>query len=151
MIDWRGCLKQNLIKRQDPNFRQIEKQVLRARKDLKTFHLVEKEDPEWASAIAYQAMLRMGRALLFSYGYLPIERQQHKTVVEITGKILGPKFSLTIKHFNKLRKKRNIFFYDSEDARNFTEAKKAIEVAEELFIEIKDKIKALNPQQEFRF
>jgi hypothetical protein len=93
----------------------------------------------------------LGRALLFSYSYLPVERQQHKTVVEITGKTLGPKFNLVIRQFDRLRKKRNIFFYDSEDARNFTEAKKAIEVAKELFTEIKDKIKATNPQQEFRF
>ncbi len=151
MINWADYLKQGLIKVQAPNLRQIEKQILRAEKDLKTFHLVEKDDPEWASAIAYQAMLRMGRALLFSYGYLPAERQQHKTVVEITGKILGSEFSLVIKHFDRLRKKRNVFFYDSEDAKNFTEAKKAIVVAEELLTEIKGKIKTINPQQEFRF
>ena len=151
MIDWPNYLGQGLIKAQQPNFKQIEKQVLRAQKDLKTFHLVEKEDPEWASAIAYQAMLRMGRALLFSYGYLPVDRQQHKTVVEVTGKILGAKFSFVIKYFDRLRKKRNIFFYDSDDAHNFTEAKKAIEVAQELIAEIKSKIKTLNPQQEFKF
>lgn len=151
MIDWPSYLDQGLIKTQQPNFKQIEKQILRAAKDLKTFHLVEKEDPEWASAIAYQAMLRIGRALLFSYGYLPAERQQHKTVVEITGKILGPKFSLVIKQFDRLRKKRNIFFYDSEDAQNFTEAKKAVEVTHDLLAEVKNNIKTLNPQQEFRF
>jgi uncharacterized protein (UPF0332 family) len=151
MIDWAVYLKQGLIKKQAPNFRQIEKQILRAQKDLKTFHLVEKDDPEWASAIAYQAMLRMGRALLFSCGYLPVERRQHKTVVEATGKILGPKFSLVINYFDRLRRKRNIFFYDSEDSRNFTEAKKAIEVAAELLYEIRNKIKALNSQKEFKF
>jgi len=151
MIDWQAYLKQGLVKAQQPNLKQIEKQILRAQKDLKTFHLVDKEDPEWASAIAYQSILRAGRALLFSYGYLPVDGRQHKTVVEVTGKILGPKFSLITKHFDRLRKKRNIFFYDSEDAQNFTEAKKAIGVAEELLAGIKNKIKALNPQQEFNF
>lgn len=151
MIDWPGYINQGLIKTQQPNFKQIEKQILRAEKDFKTFRLVEEEDPEWASTIAYQAMLRIGRALLFSYGYLPVERQQHKTVVEITGKVLGPNFNLVIKQFDRLRKKRNIFFYDSEDAQNLTEAEKALETAKNLLVEVKNKIKALNPQQEFRF
>jgi len=151
MIDWAAYLKTGLLKEQMPNLRQIERQILRAQKDLKTFYLVERADPEWASAIAYQAILRAGRALLFSYGYLPSERQQHKTVVELTGKILGPRSSLVIRYFDRLRKKRNVFFYDSDDPRNFTEAKKAIEVAGELLAEIKGRIKALNPQDEFRF
>lgn len=149
MIDWQRYLNSGLLKHQNPNFRQIEKQILRAEKDLRTFYLVLEEDPEWASTIAYQAMSRMGRALLFSCGYLPTDKQQHKTVIEITGDILGPEFHIVIKQFNRLRKKRNVFFYDSEDAHNLTEAKKAIEIAEKLFIEIKKKIKTLNPQQNF--
>lgn len=151
MIDWRKYLNSGLLKQQNPNFRQIEKQIMRAGKDLRTFYLVLKDDPEWASTIAYQAMLRMGRALLFSCGYLPTDKQQHKTVVEITGDILGSEFHIVIKQFNRLRKKRNVFFYDSEDAHNLTEAKKAIEIAGKLFIEVKKKIKALNPQRDFEF
>jgi uncharacterized protein (UPF0332 family) len=151
MIEWQKYLSKDLLKRQSPNFGQIGKQILRAGKDLQTFYLVVDEDPEWASTIAYQAMLRMGRALLFSHGYLPTNRQQHKTVVGITGNILGPEFNIIAKQFNRLRKKRNVFFYDSEDAHNLTEAKKAIEVAKELFVEIKKKIKSANPQQEFEF
>lgn len=151
MIDWRRYVANDFLKRQSPNFGQIEKQILRAEKDLQTFYLVVDNDPEWASTIAYQSMLRMGRALLFSYGYLPTNRQQHKTVVEITGEILGAEFNIIVKQFNRLRRKRNVFFYDSEDAHNLTEAKKSIEVAKKLFIEVKKKIKSENPQQGFEF
>lgn len=146
MIDWQRYLNSGLLKQQNPNFRQIEKQVVRAEKDLRTFYLVLKQDPEWASTIAYQAMLRMGRALLFSHGYLPTDRQQHKTVVEITGAILGQEFRAVIGQFDRLRKKRNVFFYDSEDAHNLTEAKKALEIAKRLFVEIKKKTGKLKPQ-----
>lgn len=149
MIDWQRYLNSGLLKKQNPNFRQIERQIVRAKKDLRTFYLVLKQDPELASTIAYQAMLRMGRALLFSHGYLPTDKQQHKAVVEITGDILGPEFHMAIKQFNRLRKKRNVFFYDSEDAHNLTEAKKAIETAKRLFVEVKKKIEALNPQENF--
>lgn len=143
--------RKGLIKKQNPNFKQIEKQLKRAEKDLKTFNLVVDTDPEWASAIAYQSMLRAGRALLFAHGFLPIDGQRHKTVVEVTSEILGSKFELTTKQFNRFRKKRNIFFYDSEDAKNYTEATRAAKTAKELLEEIKEKIEKLRPQQEIAF
>ena len=81
--------------------------------------------------------------MLFSYGYLPADGQQHKTVVEITGKILGEHFDLVVLQFEKLRKKRNVFFYDSIDTGNLAEAKKAAETAKQLIKAIKDKIAQL--------
>ena len=56
MIDWGEYLKKGLVKEQRPNFDQIEQQINRAEKDLKTFGLVLSSDPEWACTIAYQAM-----------------------------------------------------------------------------------------------
>ncbi|MFH0948366.1 MAG: HEPN domain-containing protein [Elusimicrobiota bacterium] len=150
MIKFQEYLNKGLLKTQNPNFKQIEKQIVRAEKDLCTFNLVIDNDPEWASTMVYQAMLRAGRSLLFSYGFLPADGQQHKTVIEITGKILGQKFGLLIKQFDRLRKKRNVFFYDSEDTHNFTEAKNAIVTARELINEVKRKINAFNPQQTFK-
>lgn len=150
-MNWKQYLDQGLVKEQKPNFPQIERQIKRAKKDLKTFGLVIHDDPEWASTIAYQAMLRMGRALLFSYGFLPADGQQHKTVVEITGNIIGEKYSLLIKQFERMRKKRNIFFYEAEDAHNLTEAKKAAEVASDLISIVGSQINALNPQKSLKF
>lgn len=151
MISLRAYLTRGLIKSQSPNFKQIEKQVVRAGKDLHTCTLVIKQDPEWASTMAYQSMLRAGRALLFSIGYLPADGQQHKTVVEITGKILGKEFTSVLKQFDKMRKRRNVFFYDSEDAHNFTEAERGLATARNLLENIKKKIRSLNPQQYFQF
>jgi uncharacterized protein (UPF0332 family) len=143
MIDFGYYLRNGLIKQQRIDFNQITKQIVRAGKDLDTFSLVLEKDPEWAATIAYQAMLRAGRALLFSYGYLPADGQQHKTVVEITGKILGEQFDLVVLQFERLRKKRNVFFYDSIDTGNLAEAKKAAETAKQLIKAIKDKIAQL--------
>jgi len=151
MKDWQDYLKKGLLKEQRPNFHQIEQQIVRAEKDLKTFGLVLGSDPEWACTIAYQAMLRMGRALIFSYGYLPADGQQHKTVVEITGKILGKKFDLLIQYFDRMRRSRNVFFYDSLDTNNETQAKKAFETAGALLKVVKDKIRKHNPQSDFKF
>lgn len=151
MKDWDKYLKQGLAKEQSPNFDQIEQQIMRAQKDLKTFGVVLNSDPEWASTIAYQAMLRLGRALIFSYGYLPADGQQHKTVVEITGKLLGEDFDLLIKYFDRMRRSRNLFFYDSLDTNNEAQAKKAFETAGALLKVVKDKIRKNNPQFDFKF
>ena len=150
-MDWGEYLKKGLIKEQGPNFGQIEQQIGRAQKDLKTFGVVLSSDPEWASTIAYQAMLRLGRALIFSYGYLPADGRQHKTVVEITGKLLGEDFDLLIKYFDRMRRSRNIFFYDSLDTNNEAQAKKAFEIAESLLKAVKDKIHKNNPQSIIKF
>jgi uncharacterized protein (UPF0332 family) len=149
MIDFNRYLRNGLIKKQQPNFIQIAAQINRAIKDLTTYKLVVGNDPEWAASIAYQAMLRTGRALLFSFGYLPADGQQHKTVVEITGLILGKEYETVVLQFERFRRKRNQFFYDSVDTANATEAKKSAETAQKLIAAIKKQIKMLNPQIEF--
>lgn len=140
-----------LIKQQKPNFEQIAKQLRRALQDLKTAQHTIDFDPEWASTIAYQAMLRAGRAILFANGYLPADGAQHKTVVELTGILLGAEYGDLIRQFEKFRKKRNSFFYDSEDTGNRGEAEKALQVAKALLMKIKTYIENLNPQFRFGF
>ena len=151
MKDWNQYLARGLVKAQRPNFAQIEQQIVRAEKDLKTFRLVLDADPEWASTIAYQAMLRMGRALMFSCGYLPADGRQHITVVEITGKILGQELGLLIKYFDRMRRNRNIFFYDALDTDNEAQAKKAFATANALSKAIKARIRKNNPRFNFKF
>lgn len=146
-MDFNSYLQKGLIKKQTANFGQIHNQIRRAKKDLKTFSLVLENDPEWAATIAYQAMLRAGRALLFAQGYLPVDGQQHKTVVTITGMILGEQYDLVVMQFEKLRKKRNIFFYDSADTANIAEARKALETAQKLIAIIDKLVTGLDPQQ----
>lgn len=140
-----------LIKGQKPSFGQISKQMVRAHKDIKVAIKMLESDSEWAATIAYQAMLRAGRALIFANGYLPADGQQHKTVVELTGLLTDTKFSSLISQFNRLRKKRNVFFYDSDEGCTQTEAKTFISVAKELISVIGAEIKRLSPQKSFEF
>ena len=144
-------LERGYLKKQNPNFAQISKQLKRAYKDLKTAKRTLEYDPEWAATIAYQAMLRAGRSVLFAHGYLPADGAQHRTVVELTGKTLNPKFANLVRQFEKLRKKRNLFFYDSEETGNMGEAGSALEVAGELLDKVKIYIEGLNPQVKFGF
>ena len=61
-MPFEAYLKKGRLKKQPADFKQIEKQIIRAKKDLKTAKVVLETDAEWAAAIAYQAMLRAGRA-----------------------------------------------------------------------------------------
>ena len=96
-------------------------------------------------------MLRLGRALIFSYGYLPADGQQHKTVVEITGRILGKDFDLLVQYFDRMRRSRNTFFYDSLDTNSEAQARKAYGTAKILLEAVKAKIRKNNPQFDFKF
>ena len=144
-------LKKGLLKHQRVNFKQIEKQVIRARKDLETSRSVLAKDPEWAATIAYHAMLRSGRALLFSKEYLPADGGQHKTVVELTQHLLGKEYSTLVTRFEKMRRKRNIFFYESDPFGTLTEAENALKTASQLIQIIQERIRKENPQLHFGF
>ena len=50
-MDFQKYINKGLLKRQEANFKQIKKQIIRAGKDLDTYNLVIDKDPEWASAI----------------------------------------------------------------------------------------------------
>ena len=124
MIDFSDYLKRGLIKKQRPNFKQISKLILRAEKDLQSFDRLINGDPGNAMNLAYNAMLKAGRALLYSFGYLPADGQMHKTVVDLVAKILGKDYQIETKQFERYRKKRHVFIYEAEDCTE-SEAKKA--------------------------
>jgi hypothetical protein len=142
MVDFKDYLRRGLLKKSEPDYRQVSQQINRAIRDMHTFALVADDDPEWAATIAYQSMLRVGRALLYSYGYLPADGQQHKTVVELTSEILGRKYELITLQFERFRKKRNVFFYDSYETGSKYEAKQAAEAACKLIEAVKENFTA---------
>ena len=133
-MPFEAYLKKGLLKTQHVNFKQIEKQIIRAEKDIRT------------ATITYHAMLRVGRALLFSKGYLPSDGGQHKTVVELTHELLGKDYSLLVGKFEKMRRRRNVFFYESDPFGTETEAENALETASELIRIIEGLIQKQNPQ-----
>ena len=121
--------------------------ILRALKDLKTSKADLDIDEGTAYAIAYLAMLRAGRAFMLR----PANGYQHKTVVEFTAYFLGKKFESLVEHFDRMRKKRNIFTYDVGISISKTEAKNAINTAAEFVNVIRDIIRRESPQIKFKF
>lgn len=113
---------------------QIAANLSRAVRDLTTAAATMPLDAEWAYAIAYHAMLRAGRALMFANGWRPKGRDQHKTVVEFCAGILGAEYQRLVLRFNRMRVRRNDFIYEPERPIPHVEATQSLESARE-FVE----------------
>lgn len=146
-MDLKQLEAQGLIEKASLSDKQVLSNLDRARKDLVTSKANLSIDEEWAYTIAYHAMLRAGRALMFASGYRPKGKDQHRTVVEFCASILGHEFQQLVTSFNRMRVKRHDFIYQPERPIPKTEAAKSIESAERFVAEIIRRIGKKPPQK----
>ncbi|MFH1772299.1 MAG: HEPN domain-containing protein [Candidatus Omnitrophota bacterium] len=145
-MSYERFIKNKLIKRQTPDHKQIEYQLGRSLKDLKTAEANLNIDLTWSLAIAYHAIIRAGKALMYSKGYLPTVNRSHKTIVEFTKVLLGDEYHDLVAKFNRLRRKRHDFIYDSQNHVTHQEAKSSLETAQKLIDRIINLVREENPQ-----
>lgn len=145
-MNYRRFLKNKLIKKQKPDFTQIQFQLQRSLKDLKAAEANLNIDLTWAMAISYHAIIRAGRALMYSKGFLPTTRKSHKTIVEFTKLVLGHEYNTLVSKFNRLRRKRHDFIYDSKNRITHSEAISSLETAKKLIDEIIMLVRKENPE-----
>ncbi len=142
-------IQKGFIRKEKIGFDQTVKHLNRAKKDLKVAEANLKIDSEAAYNYAYLAMLRTGRGLMFSLGFRPTDGEQHKTVVAFCENILDPEYSDLVRHFDRMRKKRNRFTYDEPGLLvTETETKSAFEDAVKFVNRVSKFIAANNPQKE---
>lgn len=101
--------------------------------------------------LAYNAMLKAGRAFLLMKGYRPTDGGQHKTVVEVTGAFLGKDYADLINHFETMRRKRNEMTYEAGALLSPSETEQALSDAVSLVRKILTEAKSRNPQLEIEF
>jgi uncharacterized protein (UPF0332 family) len=147
-MSYEKFIKRNLIKRQRPDFKQITTQLKRANKDLKTAESVLTVDLTWAFAITYHAMVRASKALMFAKGYLPTALRSHKTIIEFTKLILGNEYEDLVRRFNRMRRKRHDFIYDSVNNITTNEVRSAIKTVKKLINQINNLIIREHPQKD---
>lgn len=94
-------------------------------------------DEEGCYTLAYNAMLKIARAIVFLQGYRLSDGQQRKTTIEVAGEIFGKEFSEIISMFDKMRKKRNQFTYDPMLPLSLTETKYALKTAHDFYKKVK--------------
>jgi uncharacterized protein (UPF0332 family) len=146
-MDIRRLEAQGLIEKISLNPRQVTANLARARKDLVVARANLDIDEAWAHTIAYHAMLRAGRAFMFSRSYRPKGKDQHKTVVEFCGEVLGEGFKTLTNRFNRMRTKRHDFIYEPERPIPKTEAVQSLKSAEEFVEEIALRIEKANGKE----
>jgi len=147
-VNYERFLRDNLVKKQRPDFKQITAQLKRANKDIKTAEKVMLVDLTWAFTITYHAMIRSSKALMFAKGYLPTAKRSHKTIIEFTKLILGDEYDNLISCFNRMRRQRHNFIYDSINNITLHEVKSSIETARKLLTEIINLVTKENSQKE---
>ena len=140
--------KAGFIRKENIGFDQVVAHVDRAYKDLKVAQATIALDAEASYNYAYLAMLRIGRALMFSYGFRPTDGQQHKTVVVFSEKVLGDDFAILTRRFDRMRQKRNRFTYDEPGLLvSEREREDAFALAKEFVEKVVAFIQKKNPQQ----
>ena len=137
-MDLESLLRDHRIKKVTPDHRQISKQLERAAKDLQTASGIFPIDRTWCFTIAYQAMIRAGRAFMFSQGYLPASANSHVTVIDFIRDAFGSQTANLLLRFERMRRKRHDFLYDSINHTTEQEALEAIQTANELIGTIRD-------------
>ena len=143
--------KQNLIKEQKSDFQGIETIITRAYDEIRIARANMSIDEGTAFTIAYTSMLHAGRALMLVKGYRPNNGYQHKTVVDFAAMVLGDEFKTLTQHFEKMRRKRNLFIYELSISISETEVDNALKSATTFISAIKQIIEKGNPQFKFKF
>ena len=138
----RGFLKAELI-----GLDQIKALIINAEKNFSAAKKNLNIDEETSYTMAYLAMLKVARALIFLQGFRPDDGQQHKTTIDVAGKILGPDFNNLINRFDRMRRKRNEFTYDPLLPLSKTETENALKTAEEFFKIVKNHFAESNSQK----
>ncbi len=95
---------------------------------------------DWSLAIAYNAMLSAGRALMVLKGYAPNSDSHHLAIVQYCAAVLIQDSSELVAAFNRYRIRRHDVVYGEEGSVGKEEAEKAIENAKKFVQKIKEKV-----------
>lgn len=133
-------IKRGLLKKEKIGLDQVRALLASSAKNLSASRKTISIDEETCFAMAYAAMLKIARAILFLHSLRPSDGQQHKTTIEVAGNILGSEFGDLIEKFDKMRRKRNQFTYDPLLPLTDQETKEALQTAEKFSVEVKKRL-----------
>ena len=133
-------LTERKIKKEEAHQDQIDTLLEKAAKDIKVSKANLVIDLETSYALAYNSMLKAGRALVLSQGYRTTDGAQHKTTVDFCGHFIDVK--ALVSTFDHMRRDRNTLMYDPFDFDTIEEETvlSAIKSAEHFLKEVKKKI-----------
>jgi len=126
-------LRSRVIRKIRPNPELAINTVRRANRDIDTAKmLISNKKFDWSLAVAYNAMLTAGRALMFDRGYRPSSMEGHIAVVKFLRISLRIDVSdRMVMVMDSMRKKRHRIVYEEMDIVSEVEAEQAVRWAEE--------------------
>jgi len=140
-------LKVGKLKKDDASLEQIERLLREAVIDLDEAQMTQEIAAHRATFfLAYMAMLRAGRALLLLNGYRPSNCSQHKTIVEMTGLLMGEKTKDITSHLQHVWQKQDSLVHGGGSLLTELEAHDAFHYALLLLREIVKQIKKRDPE-----
>jgi uncharacterized protein (UPF0332 family) len=134
-------LKKDLIRPVEPDKTRAKELLIIAERDVKTAtDNFKNNNYDWTLAIAYNAMLSAGRALMAAKGYMPVAEAHHLAVVQFCAAVLPADSGDLAVVFNRYRVKRHDIVYEGTGIVGAGEAENAIKNAKLFVQKIKEKI-----------
>jgi len=143
---YEGLREKGLVEDIKPNFQAVNALIARAMKDLTTARANASIDREWAYAIAYQGMLRAARAMITAEGLRPRGRDQSRTVVLLSGEILGEEARSVMNAFDRMRRRSQTILEDPGHPISRYETEGGIKDAQKFIERTIEFTRAKNPQ-----
>lgn len=132
---FQGLLRGGLVHHYQGGDEQARRQLALAVRDLSASRRLIGEDRDWAFAIAYNAVLQAGRALMLHEGYRPTTGEGgHVAVIRFCEEYFGPRYREEMDLFDRMRVTRNRAVYDVSGSISQIEAQEAFGFAED-FVE----------------
>ena len=132
-MNFNELLKDDSIKTYKPADGQISNLLSSAEGDIQTANdLLDLGRYGHSRDTAYEAMLKSGMALMFSFGFRPTSGSHHLTIVKFVKQVLGSDYEEIITAFNRLRRTRNDRLYRGKETGTKSQAAQAITNARNL-------------------
>ncbi len=138
--------EKGLVEDVKPNMAAVNQLLNRALKDLATARANGSIDREWAYAIAYQGMLRAAKGMITAEGLRPRGRDQQRTVVMLSGAILGDDARAMVNAFDRMRRRFQAIFEDAGQPVSRYESEGAIKDAQRFIERTVEWTRSRNPQ-----
>ncbi|MFH1221771.1 MAG: HEPN domain-containing protein [Candidatus Micrarchaeota archaeon] len=134
-------LRKEMIEKVEADKKQAGELFVHAEKDLKVAEDNFKiNNYDWSLAIAYNAMLSAGRALMAVMGYRAKMEAHHLAVVQFCAAVMPAESTQLIAAFNRYRARRHEVVYGETETVGKDEAKRALDNAMTFLKKIKEKI-----------
>ncbi|MBU0532451.1 HEPN domain-containing protein [Candidatus Micrarchaeota archaeon] len=134
-------LKKDLVRKVESDREKAKEILLMAERDLRVASdNLKNKNYDWALAIAYNAMLSAGRALMTYKGYMPVSEAHHLAVVQFCAAVFPAESIGLANTFNRYRVRRHDVVYGESDSVGKEEAEKALENAKKFVELVKERL-----------